>query len=595
MCASIAYIHYRAQERERIVSSVTPRTFSRKQTPAPLALTATAFHPHTALREPYDAFDSAFGIAPIGIAAISEQRAILRWNSALSTTLGMDLLSGLVLPETDAEGDACLRRHDGSNVWVHLLVRILDHNLPGLPSNTHALAYVIDIHDRRAALEQYRHSSSHDSLTGLPNRVGFLAALVGSIAHSDRERACLFIDLDEFKPINDTLGHAAGDLMLVSTARKLQSLTSNRDVVARLHGDEYAVLLDGHDETQAVAFADAVQSLLQQPTDILGRPVAVSASIGVVRLTDEHTSAERVLRDADAAMYEAKKLGRRCVVPFDLSMRRSLDRRARLKTDLAAAIRDGDIRVAYQPVIDLVTRQVAGFEALARWCHPEEGDVPPAEFIPIVEKSDAIIDLGRLVMRSACSFLATLDRASANDLNIAVNVSVRQIQDGHLLTDIMALLEEFALGPERLTLELTEGAILENKPVVLNALRNLREFGVSLSLDDFGTGYSSLRYLHQFPIDVLKIDRAFVDGGNGKLASEPIVEMVTTLAKSLDLIVIAEGIEQAEQADVLAAHGCRFGQGYYFAKALERHDVYKWLTQYRADYELKHSSASGPR
>jgi diguanylate cyclase (GGDEF)-like protein/PAS domain S-box-containing protein len=527
----------------------------------------------------------------MGIALLDENGATIECNEAVVELLGegasvispsdpqfQALIDGV---ETSYVVERNVQRPEGSRRWTEVSVSVVSI---GHPSSVAALATVRDITERKAIDERLVYAATHDQVTSLPNRPEFLRHLERVVAEriaTGRNFAVLFIDLDGFKVINDRLGHHAGDRLLIVTARRLLSLSREGDVVARFHGDEFAILLrDIRDLDAARAIADRVQAELRAPVTIDGSTATVTSSIGIVMGNEAYVRAEDVIRNADAAMYHAKSLGRSTAVVFDDAMQHRLASRMRMMSDLQAGIERGEFRIAYQPVVDLVSGYAVGFEALLRWDHPIYGDVPPATFIPLAEESGAIIELGRFVLRKSCIMLA--GRTRARQLRHApamnVNLSVTQLMEPNIVKEVERALVESGLRPDLLMLEITESALLEDGPRAIEVLSRLKALGVRLCIDDFGTGYSSLRYLHQFPIDALKIDRSFVNGRDGGIANEPIVQMVITLALSLGMDVVAEGIESRLQREKLIAAGCVTGQGFYFAHPLDRlEDVDKWL------------------
>jgi diguanylate cyclase (GGDEF)-like protein len=526
----------------------------------------------------------------MGIALLSESGVAIEKNGSVVELLGPD--THIVMPG-DPEFEALVagrgtsyafeRRSegpDGTARWAEVSISVVSS---AQPSPVVALAMIRDVTERKAIDERLRYAATHDQVTSLPNRAEFIRNLEGVIAEriaNGRNYAVLFIDLDGFKVVNDRLGHHAGDRMLIATARRLLSLVRDGDVVARFHGDEFAVLLrDVPDLEMAQQIADRVQIDLRVPVPIDGTSAAVTSSIGIVMGNEAYVRAEDVVRNADAAMYHAKSIGRSNAVVFDDAMSHRLATRMRLLTDLSAGIERGEFRLAYQPVVDLTTGSAIGFEALLRWDHPLYGNISPVTFIPLAEESGTIIELGRFVLRRACIMVASRMRGrSGPQLTMNVNLAVRQLMEPGIVKDVERALVESGLSPELLMLEITESALLEDGPRAVEVLSELKALGVRLCIDDFGTGYSSLRYLHQFPIDALKIDRSFVSGRDGGIANEPIVQMVVTLAHSLGMDVIAEGIESQMQREKLIASGCTVGQGFYFARPIDRlEEVDRWI------------------
>jgi diguanylate cyclase (GGDEF)-like protein len=424
--------------------------------------------------------------------------------------------------------------------------------------------------------EHFRHAAFHDSLTELPNRT-LLADHLRLAIECARRRpehlfAVLFLDLDRFKNINDSLGHAAGDRLLVETARRLERCSRPSDTVARLGGDEFAVLLDGLDsDCDAMRVAERVQEELMRPFHLGGHEVYTAASIGITLSTHGYEDPENVLRDADTAMYRAKEKGKARYELFDAEMHADALARLRLENDLRRAVEHGEFEVYYQPVVALSTGRLSGFEALVRWRHPERGIVGPTEFIPLAEETRLVTEIGGWVLEEACRQTSEWRELipSQQSLTVSVNLSSKQLTQPGLAERVRRTLRETGLPPHCLKLEITESAVMENAEVAASLLAQLRGLGIQLSIDDFGTGYSSLSYLHRFPVDALKIDRSFVarmtdDGENGE-----IVRTIVTLASNLGMAVIAEGVETEAQHARLEALGCEYGQGYLYSKPVD--------------------------
>jgi diguanylate cyclase (GGDEF)-like protein len=408
------------------------------------------------------------------------------------------------------------------------------------------------------------HQALHDSLTQLPNRALFLDRLAHALSRrasgTSGEVCVLFCDLDRFKTINDSLGHEAGDELLVAVAQRILGCLRGSDTAARLGGDEFVVLLeDVQSIDEAIAVADRITEAFRTPFAIVGREVYVTASIGIVRGNAE---AEELLRNADVAMYRAKAEGSGRYAIFEPSMRAEVLDRLELEADLRRAQERGELEVHYQPIVALVDGELAGFEALARWRHPQRGLVPPPAFIPVAEESGLIHELGRWVLETACLQAARWDARS-----ITVNLSGRQLERAELVGHVEAALARSGLEPDRLVLEITETVLMHDTDATIERLGALKALGIRLAVDDFGTGYSSLRYLSKFPIDLLKMAKPFVDG----VATEQGAAMaraIVDLGASLGLAIIAEGIEQGVQLAQLRRLGCEYGQGYLFARPL---------------------------
>jgi diguanylate cyclase (GGDEF)-like protein/PAS domain S-box-containing protein len=428
-----------------------------------------------------------------------------------------------------------------------------------------------DVTERKAAELQLAHQAMHDALTGLPNRALFLDRL----AHALRRRvrrgtgvlAVLFLDVDRFKVVNDSLGHGAGDLLLIDVAARLDAALRPADTVARFGGDEFTVLCeDINGELEAVAIAQRIVDLFEEPFDIDGREVFLSTSVGIALAADgraDASGAADLIRDADAAMYHAKELGKARYELFDAAMRQHALRRLELENALRRAVQREELRIHLQPEIAVDGGAVVGFEALVRWEHPERGLLMPAEFVPLAEETGLIASIGEWVLRRACTEAASW---AAEGLSIAVNVSPRQLSHGDFVDLVASVLAQTGLAPGALCLELTESAVIESGPETLATLQGLKGLGVMLAIDDFGTGWSSLGHLRRFPLDVVKLDQSFVRGLGTEPQDASIAAAIISLAHALGLSIVAEGIETGEQLAMLAALGCDLGQGYLFAR-----------------------------
>ncbi len=414
-----------------------------------------------------------------------------------------------------------------------------------------------------------------DPLTGLPNRLLFIDR-VGRLVKQNKRRkdqlfAVLFMDLDGFKMINDSMGHLIGDQLLLGVANRLEKCLRSTDIVARLGGDEFTVLLDQiEDPSDAKRAADRLMKALAPAFILGGKEVFTSVSIGIALSNPAYEQAEDILRDADTAMYRAKSLGKARYEVFDADMRASVMARLQLETDLRRALERGEFRNFYQPIVALVSGEIVGFEALSRWQHPTRGLVGPNEFIPVAEETGLIRELGWWNLREACRQISEWRAGSIahRHLTISVNLSAKQFLQPNLVEDIRKLLLELALPPEALKLEITESTVMADPSAAVEMLQQIKSLGISLAIDDFGTGYSSLSYLHRFPLDTLKIDRSFIssmcEGGEGMEIARTILPM----ANNLRLDVVAEGVETVQQVTLLQKLQCKYGQGYYFSKPL---------------------------
>lgn len=441
-----------------------------------------------------------------------------------------------------------------------------------------------DISDRKQVETKLLHSAQHDALTGLQNRSSFIeqvnALMQRTTQDCDHQFAVLFIDLDRFKSINDSLGHHNGDLLLTEIARILCEILRPTDTIARLGGDEFTVLLDNiHHPGDAIRVTERILSKLAVPICLENHTVVTSASIGIAVNSIAYQSADELIRDADIAMYQAKRQGKASYQLFKPEMHTAVMYQLELEQDLRLAIERQEFELYYQPILNLETEALKGFEALVRWHHPERGLVSPAAFIPLAEESGLIEPLGEQILRQACQQMRRwqTEYESASAITMSVNLSSRQLQSTPFLSMLDTVLTETQVAGTCLVLEITESLLLENDQALLMTLNTIQERQIQLSLDDFGTGYSSLSYLHRFPIDVLKIDRSFINGMEADSQSYEIVKTITTLAQVLRMNVVAEGVETEHQVSALKALGCNSVQGYFFSKPLPAARATAWL------------------
>ncbi|HUY64638.1 MAG TPA: EAL domain-containing protein [Acidimicrobiales bacterium] len=439
--------------------------------------------------------------------------------------------------------------------------------------------FMQDVGGEGSAEEALAHAYLHDALTGLPNRTLFTYRLSYALAKGTSVPgavAAVVLDLDRFKAINDSLGHEVGDEVLVVVAGRLATAGGSPEVIARLGGDEFLVLFDGdHAEREAVAFSERVLDALAEPIAVAGSEVFITASIGVASTAAGVTEPTLLLSNADAAMYQAKKRGGRKVEVFGEALRVRVIDRMNTEHSLHRALERSELRLYYQPVVDVRDRRPVGVEALLRWDHPEHGLTGPDHFIPVAEESGLIIPIGAWVLRQACQQLRAWQLGSWQGPTAAVevNLSARQIDHPEIVSTVERILGETGVAPEHLTLEITESALMHDARSALRVLRALKDLGVTLAIDDFGTGYSSLAYLQRFPLDILKIDKGFVDDLGTDPGGADIVAAVVTLAHSLGLVVIAEGVETERQFDELYRLGCDFAQGYLFSRPLPPEEI----------------------
>jgi diguanylate cyclase (GGDEF)-like protein len=428
--------------------------------------------------------------------------------------------------------------------------------------------------------EHFRHAAFHDSLTGLPNRARFSELLKAEIENNknvkDHLFAVLFLDLDRFKNINDSMGHTYGDLLLMAFAQRIEKTLRPTDVLARFGGDEFAILASSiTNASDAIAIAERIQESLRLPFQLDKNCAFASSSIGIA-LSSGYTQPEDILRDADIAMYRAKENGKARYEMFDQHMHARAVSRLQLESDLRQAVERQEFCVYYQPIVALDSGKIAGFEALVRWNHPRLGLLQPGEFIEIAEETGMIVSIGQWVLEDACNTVREWQAQSvaSRDLTLSVNLSAKQVVQRQLVDSVKQALDRTKFDPRCLKLEITETVVMQNAEAAAEIFRELRKLGVQLSIDDFGTGYSSLSYLHRFPLNYLKIDRSFVN----RLTIDhenSIVKTILSLARNLQMEVIAEGIELEEEFDQLRALGCEYGQGYFFSEPVDEHVALK--------------------
>jgi diguanylate cyclase (GGDEF)-like protein/PAS domain S-box-containing protein len=498
---------------------------------------------------------------------------------------GKNLLRSEMLGSEAPSRELTFQHKDGSERSLELTWsnRLRDPEVKAIIVNAR------DVSERKRFQAQLEHQALHDALTGLPNRTLFINRLEHALARTVRSQkrfAVLFVDLDRFKLVNDSLGHESGDTLLKEVADRLKNTLRLEDTVARLGGDEFTILLeDIFHEDEIVRLAERIIQLLEKPFTVSGQDVYISASIGICFGGPGQGTPLELLRDADTAMYKAKKQGKARVEIFDAEIASEAAAQLRLETDLRRALERSDteaneFRVYYQPLVDLKTSKVVRLEALVRWEHPTLGFLPPARFIPLAEDTGLILPLGRWVLKMACQQAAAwhADATTPTPPGIAVNLSPRQFLQPHLVEEVRTILEQTGLEPKQLELEITERIIMEHGETTTDTLAQLKALGVQLAIDDFGSGYSSLDYLKRFPVDTLKIDRAFIRDLASNEVDIAIVGAVTTMAQALGSQVVAEGIETASQASKLRNLGCDTGQGYYFAKPMPYQEIMRFIS-----------------
>jgi len=482
-------------------------------------------------------------------------------------------------------GESVWRAAHASGDWVE--VESSTSTLTDDSTADEVVIVVRDVRERKAFEARLRHAAFHDPLTGLPNRALFEDRVKQALIRARRagkEAAVLFIDLDDFKTVNDSLGHAAGDELLQLTAARLDDALRGADSAARLGGDEFAVLVEELEGAGgALVVAERIHEGLKHPFGIAGEEIFVQASIGIA-IHERDELDDELMRNADMAMYAAKAAGKGRHELFRPIMHEAAQRRLQLTSDLRRAVRDGEFTVDYQPLVDLSDGTLLGAEALVRWDHPEFGRIAPADFIPLAEETGLIIPIGEFVLTEACRQAKNWQQLGPTDrpTYVSVNVSSRQFRPaGRLLEEVTRLTTEAQLDPSSLLLEITESVLLSDRLAAAADLTALRELGVRVAIDDFGTGYSSLAYLRDFPIDIVKMDRSFVrDLGRGQ-ADQALVRSVLELGNALSMQIVAEGIEDITQLDSLRDLDCGIGQGYYFSHPISSDQLANIIRQTR--------------
>ncbi|MCA1986551.1 MAG: EAL domain-containing protein, partial [Desulfovibrio sp.] len=569
-----------------------------------------------ALRKAEARYRSIFEKAVEGIFQVSVEGRYLAANPALARIFGYEspdeFLTAVAMapdrhfvdPEAHRE---FLRRIEQFGQIKEFQTRIkkVDGSLVWISSNGHKVTdrtgetlyfegSVEDMTARREMENALRQQAFHDPLTGLPNRMLFQDHLQLALERSKRRRdylfAVLYMDLDRFKVINDSLGHEAGDELLRAVARNLEGCVRTTDTVARFGGDEFAILLEEIDAPrEAVKIARRILDEIGQPLMLTGHEVFTSASMGIVLVTDGYERPDSILRDADTAMYKAKEQGKARFKVFNQKMHEQALRIMELESELRRAVERREIQVYYQPIVDLARRRIHGFEALSRWIHPRHGFIPPSEFIPLAEDTGLIAPLGAEVLRTSCTTLLAWHQLflsngmAEEDLpRMSVNISGKQFLQPSLVSDVQAILVETGLDPQYLTLEITENVLMINAEGAGSMLGKLKRLGVHVSMDDFGTGYSSLSYLRQFPIDHIKIDRGFVSSCDEDAESFAIIKTVLSLGAALGMEVVAEGVETVGQLGLLVEKGCQYGQGYLFSRPLPQEEMKAFIMMHMA-------------
>ena len=457
--------------------------------------------------------------------------------------------------------------------------------LAAIPGSDKSVVSLADITELKEAERQISHQAFHDTLTNLPNRALFMEHLTMAVKRAKRRDdyrfAVLYLDIDRFKLVNDSLGHSVGDSLLGAFASRIQASLRDIDTLARFGGDEFVILLEDIENSEyASGVADRLQQELKRPFMVEGKEVFAPASFGVVLNTKDYNQPEDIIRDSDAAMYHAKENGKAQYKVFDKTLHKKASHLLQRETDLRKSIHRNEFENHYQPIVDLRTSSLVGFESLIRWNHPQLGLIYPDSFISIAEETGLIVPITKLIAQQACEDLCHWQKQLKDQLKLTMNINIssKHFQSPTLLDEIKEILDKTGMPPEQLKLEITETALMEDADETIRLVHRLKDFGIKLVIDDFGTGYSSLSYLQRLPIDALKVDRSFVS----RIKNEPdgnrnIVEAIISLAHRLNMIVVAEGVETEEQLAILLEMNCQFGQGYLFSKPLSKPNVDKLI------------------
>ena len=545
---------------------------------------------HT-LREAQTLFAEVFEHGPIGLALVTPTRRIFRANPALARVLGYteDELADRTITElthvddraannelfarlfrgerVDSATEQRFVRRDDSPVWCRINIKSV-YDADG--DLEYGIAQIEDISEQRATAERLEFEARHDSLTDLPTRKHLLERIERSLRESRRgghgQVAVLFIDLDHFKQVNDTLGHVAGDELLAKVAREIQAGLRGSDVAGRFGGDEFVVLCPHlASPMDATIVADRIRRRLGQPFIVRGTEVFIGASIGIA-IADHQSEAATLLTEADTAAYRAKERGRNRVEIFGPELRTTIARRVEIESSLRHAIENDELVLHYQPIVAVGTGAISGFEALVRWDRPGHGIMAPVDFLPLAEERGLIVGIGRWITETAFRQLSAWDSVAPRPLHVAINLSPRQLASGHLVREVRDLLDQTGVDPARICFEITENALVDDTEAAIQRLQELRSLGVELAIDDFGTGYSSLSYLRRLPVSIVKIDRSFVLALGADREGSTIVASVIDLAHALGMRIVAEGVESVEHVAALVNLDCDEMQGYYFSR-----------------------------
>lgn len=560
-----------------------------------------------ALRESEERFRSAFNYAPIGIALVSPDGKWLKVNHALRQILGYkeeEFLAAdfqsMLLPEdlgstlikinelltgkiSTCRLEQRYQHKSGRIVWACWSLSAASSIKS---ENPNLIFQIQDITGKKLVEEKLQYDATHDALTGLPNRK-FLMTRIEKALEKKRKNplnriSILFIDLDRFKFVNDSLGHLVGDELLIAISERLRQCVRPTDTIARLGGDEFTIMVEGfHEDKEVIGIAERIRDTFNSPFKLKGNEIYSSASIGILNASDKHTTTEDLMRDADTAMYQAKRAGKACHEVFDENMHEVAKETLQLENDLRRSVEKDEFVVFYQPIYSLISGKIEGFEALARWAHPMLGDIPPAKFIALAEEIGLIDALGEQILRKACREMIAMAKEFQNDFPflLSVNLSCKQFAQPMLVKRIKRILEETGFPAVKLKLEITESVFFEHKETAVHMLNQLRDLGIEINIDDFGTGYSNLSRLLQVPISTLKIDRSLIslieqNGGNTK-----IIQTILMLAHSLGLRVVAEGVETEIQLEQLKKLKCEGAQGFLFAKPMAFEEMAGFLSK----------------
>ncbi|HEX8289951.1 MAG TPA: EAL domain-containing protein [Pyrinomonadaceae bacterium] len=560
-----------------------------------------------ALRESEERFRSAFNYAPIGIALVSPNGKWVKVNHALCQILGYTEEEFLAanfqaMLSPDDLGDTLIKINElltGRILTCQLEQRYLHKNGKTVctwwsvsaasdikSENPNLIFQIQDITDKKRAEEKLRYDASHDALTGLPNRKFFMSRLESALekkaADPLHKVSVLFIDLDRFKFVNDSLGHHTGDELLIKISERLRECVRPTDTVARLGGDEFTILVEAvSEDKEVISIAERIREKFNQPFNLSGNELYSSASIGILHASKKHLTSEDLMRDADTAMYQAKRGGKARHEVFDENMHEAAKEILQIETDLRRALEKNEFIVYYQPIYSLITGTIEGFEALARWMHPTLGDIPPTRFIALAEETGLIDVLGEQILQKACSQMVSIknDFGDFSPLLLSVNLSCKQFAQPTLVNRIKSILDETGFPPTRLKLEITESVFFEHKEAAIEMLHRMRAIGIEINIDDFGTGYSNLSYLRQLPISALKIDRSFISSIEQNGGNTEIIQTILMLAKNLGLRVVAEGVETEIQLEELKKLKCGGAQGFLLAKPMAFEEIAEFLNK----------------